>query len=65
MQSLKTAGYLCARGFDISEYAVAFCRQGALEVKQAGVLDIEQNYTGSEFDVIASNDVLYFIDRDK
>lgn len=61
MWFLQEHGYQNVQGFDLSEHAVLFCRAKGLPVEQGSLVDIAHRYNGQKFDVIISNDTLYFL----
>jgi SAM-dependent methyltransferase len=62
MMHLGENGYHGVRGFDLSEYAVAACRDRGLDVELDGLEHIGRRYPEGALDVIISNDNLYFLD---
>lgn len=59
---LRSRGWSDVHGFDLSPHAVAWCRERGLDARQASLLDITREYAPRSFDVIVSNDTLYFLD---
>lgn len=59
---LRARGFADVHGFDLSPDAVAWCRERGLEVRQSSLLDITREHAPRSFDVIVSNDTLYFLD---
>lgn len=62
MLYLADNGYHNLRGFDLSSDAVRICHANKLNVKQADLRDLKKVFSGQCFDVIISNDTLYFLD---
>lgn len=58
---LKGAGHDQLHGFDLSPTAVARARAGNLDVVQADLRDLSRVFPTVVFDVIVSNDSLYFL----
>lgn len=60
MLELESTGYTDVFGVDISEYAIKWSRDCALNVMQSDVRDLPQKLQGQAFDVIICNDVLCY-----
>ena len=65
MHSLKAAGYRQVKGFDLSPIAVDICQKKGLDVQLASLNDIATIQAPSKFDVIISNDTLYYLSADQ
>ncbi len=65
MHSLKAAGYRQVKGFDLSPIAVDICQKKGLDVELASLNDIATIQAPSKFDVIISNDTLYYLSADQ
>jgi 2-polyprenyl-3-methyl-5-hydroxy-6-metoxy-1,4-benzoquinol methylase len=65
MHSLKAAGYRQVKGFDLSPIAVDICQKRGLDVQLASLNDIATIQAPSKFDVIISNDTLYYLSSDQ
>lgn len=61
MLFLHERGYQQVQGFDLSEHAVAACRASGLTVERDSLVNVAHRYSGQLFDVIVSNDTLYFL----
>ena len=62
---LQQKGYKNILGFDLSESAVKYRVGRGLVAKQCDLRDLRNAYPGQRFDVIISNDTLYFLQRDE
>jgi len=62
MQSLLKRGYRNVRGFDLSTDAIEICRERGLDVRTGDITNIDGVWRET-FDVVISNDVLYFLDE--
>jgi len=58
---LREGGYGNLRGFDLSDAAVAYCRERGLDVLQEDLRNLGAVFAGQRLDVIVSNDTLYFL----
>ena len=65
LSHLRTAGFKNLRGFDLSSDAVEFCTEQELDVVQGNLAEIDTLYGDQMFDVIISNDTLYFFDPEE
>lgn len=65
MHSLKAAGYRQVKGFDLSPIAVDICQKKGLDVQLGSLNDIATIQAPSKFDVIISNDTLYYLSADQ
>ena len=65
MHSLKAAGYRQVKGFDLSPIAVDICQKKGLDVQLGNLNDIATIQAPSKFDVIISNDTLYYLSADQ
>lgn len=61
LQYLQAQGYSHLQGFDVSEHAVAICRQRGLPVERDTLLNLDRHYAPASLDVVISNDTLYFL----
>ncbi len=59
---LTSAGYKNIQGFDLSDFAVNFCKEKNIEIQKLSLTDFKTNYQKT-FDVITSLDVLYFLNE--
>jgi SAM-dependent methyltransferase len=64
LQFLKENGYSNFVGLDISYDAIEFSSKKGLNVFQGDVKDIGQSFTKDSADVIISNDMLYFFEKE-
>ena len=62
LMHLHDEGYLDIAGFDLSKDAVAICQQRGLDVIKGDIRNVDLMYDQNTFDVIISNDTLYFFD---
>ncbi len=65
IHSLKAAGYRQVKGFDLSPIAVDICQKKGLDVQLGSLNDIATIQAPSKFDVIISNDTLYYLSADQ
>jgi SAM-dependent methyltransferase len=65
IQYLAAHGYTSLRGFDLSEDAVAVCRERGLPVVQSDLLSIARLYERASLDAVVSNDILCYLDPDE
>lgn len=65
MHSLIAAGYRQVKGFDLSPIAVDICQKKGLDVQLGSLNDIATIQAPSKFDVIISNDTLYYLSADQ
>jgi SAM-dependent methyltransferase len=61
MTCLKNNGYLNVKGFDLSEIAVNYCLTLGLDVWQKDLKSLNAGLNEKNYDVIISNDTLYFL----
>lgn len=61
---LKENGYNRIKGFDLSPHAVRACKEYGLNVVKGNIKNISTVFSGEKFDVVISNDVLYFLERE-
>lgn len=57
---LNTKGYHNIKGIDVSEFAVAHCKEKKISVSQESILNIDKLFEANTADVIICNDVIYF-----
>jgi 2-polyprenyl-3-methyl-5-hydroxy-6-metoxy-1,4-benzoquinol methylase len=65
IHSLKVAGYRQVKGFDLSPIAVDICQKKGFDVQLGSLNDIATIQAPSKFDVIISNDTLYYLSADQ
>ena len=65
IHSLKAAGYRQVKGFDLSPIAVDICQKKGFDVQLGSLNDIATIQAPSKFDVIISNDTLYYLSADQ
>lgn len=58
---LREKGYSSLRGFDLSEIATSYCRERRLDVSQLDLRQIRSQFNENYFEVIVSNDTLYYL----
>jgi len=58
---LRQHGYSLLRGFDLSETAVKCSLGHGFDVSQMDIADFAGHFQGEHFDVIVSNDTLYYL----
>ena len=63
MVFMQEYGYRYVQGFDLSEHAVEACRANGLSAEKDSLVNIAHRYGGQKFDVIVSNDTLYFLGK--
>lgn len=62
MMFLREKGLSQIEGFDLSDGAVRYCLERGLKAQTLNLRQIGQSYPAQGFDVIVSNDTLYFLD---
>jgi 2-polyprenyl-3-methyl-5-hydroxy-6-metoxy-1,4-benzoquinol methylase len=65
IHSLKAAGYRQVKGFDLSPIAVDICQKKGFDVQLGSLNDIATIQAPAKFDVIISNDTLYYLSADQ
>ena len=65
IHSLKAASYRQVKGFDLSPIAVDICQKKGFDVQLGSLNDIATIQAPSKFDVIISNDTLYYLSADQ
>jgi SAM-dependent methyltransferase len=63
MLFLRDRGYANVRGLDLSESAVAFCRQRGLDVRQGDLARVGELSAAGDADAIVSNDTMCYFDE--
>ncbi len=63
LRHLKGAGYTQCEGFDLSPHALELATESGLEVRPLDLRDGPDAYRGRTFDVIISNEVLYYLPK--
>lgn len=61
---LQAGGYKNIQGFDISDFAVEFCKKQGINAQKLSLNEIKSFYK-KHFDVIISLDVLYFLNENE
>ncbi len=59
---LKEKGYANLKGFDLSDFAISYCRDRGLNVFAENILNAKNHFDPNTLDVIVSCDVLYFLE---
>ena len=65
LMKMQMSGYSNIFGFDVSNDAVSYCTEHGLIVKSCNLVDVKDAFPEKNFDVIISNDTMYFLEMNQ